>query len=220
MTTLSLHHVVRPASGVDPPVLFLLHGIGANERQMALLATFLDPRLLVVSVRSPLIVGPDAFAWFHVRFTAQGPVIDPEEALGGLATLTTFVREAVQEYGGDPDRVYVAGFSQGGIMALVSLLTRPEIYAGAICMSGRLIPEVLPLVAPAPRLQGKPVLVVHGVGDQTLGIQYARWARDQLQRLPLALTYREFPMGHEVTKDSLLFASAWLAQRLDEQARQ
>lgn len=197
-----------------PPVLFLLHGIGSNERQMAALATFLDPRLLVISVRSPLTIGADAFAWFHVRFTAQGPSIDKDEALGGLKVLSRFVSDAVQKYGGDPERVFIAGFSQGGIMSLVSILTEPELFAGAICMSGRLIPEILPLIADPQRLAGKPVLLTHGTADSVLGIQYARWARDQLQNFPLDLTYREFPMGHTVSQDSLTFAAKWLAERL------
>lgn len=219
--TSNLHHVVRPARAGRgrPPVLILLHGVGSNERDMATLAPTMDPRFVVVSVRSPLTLGPGAFAWFHVQFTAQGPVINPAEAKSGWETLTTFIPDVVAECGGDPVQVYVAGFSQGGIMSLAATLTAPELVAGAVCMSGRLLPEVLPHAASRVRLAGKPVLLLHGTTDNRLGIDFARKARTTLDGLGVALTYRELPMGHEITKESLTAATAWLTARLDEAPR-
>jgi phospholipase/carboxylesterase len=222
MRTLSLVHEVRPAAprteaDVErPALLILLHGVGANERQMAQIAPAFDPRFVVVSARSPLALGPTAFAWFHVTFTGQGPVIAAEEAAAGWTLLARFIDEAVDAYGADPAQVYVAGFSQGGIMALATLLTAPGKVAGAVSMSGRLLPEVLPHAAPHDALRNKPLLIVHGTGDEKLGIHLARWAREQLERLPVALTYRELPMGHTISDDSLGVVTSWLSAALDE----
>jgi phospholipase/carboxylesterase len=190
--------------------------VGSNEASMASLAPAFDPRFLVLSVRSPLVLGPTSFAWFHVSFTAQGPVIVREEAEAGWRTIARFVDEAVAAYGADPARVFLAGFSQGAIMSLATLLTSPEKVAGVAAMSGRLLPEVLPHLAPAEALAGKPVLVVHGTADEKLGIHFARSARERLEGLPVALTYRELEMGHAVTPESLGETARWLAARLDE----
>jgi phospholipase/carboxylesterase len=220
MTTLSLVHAVRPPApganpaGARPPLLILMHGVGANERQMTALAPEFDPRLVVVSVRSPLTLGPDAFAWFRVSFTAQGPVIVAEEAEAGWKHLAQFIDECVAAYGADPTRVYLGGFSQGAIMALATLLTAPEKVAGAVAMSGRLLPEVLPHAASADALHGKPALIVHGEADEKLGIHLARWAREQLEHFPLELTYSELPMGHAITRESLDVVHAWFAELL------
>jgi len=218
---LSLVHVVRApapaanAEGERPPLLVLLHGVGANEQQMAGIAPAFDPRFLVVSVRSPLVLGPNAYGWFHVTFTPQGPVIDADEAEAGWTLIARFVDEAVAAYDADPDRVYVGGFSQGAIMSLAALLTAPRKIAGAVAMSGRLLPEVLPHAAPVDELRGKRVLIVHGDADEKLGVHLARWAREQLERLPLALSYRELPMGHGITKESLAVVTDWLSASLD-----
>ena len=182
---------------------------------MASLAPAFDPRFLVVSARSPLTLGLDAFGWFHVTFSAQGPVINAAEAAAGWAHVARFIDEVVQAYGADAERVYVAGFSQGGIMALATLLTSPERIAGAVMMSGRLLPEVLPHTAPVASLREKPLLIVHGGTDEVLGIHFARDARKQLASLPLALTYTELPMGHQVTQESLAAASTWLTALLE-----
>jgi phospholipase/carboxylesterase len=221
MTESMLAHHVRPpapganASGVRPPLLILLHGVGSNERSMARLMDAFDGRCIVLSVRSPLVIGPDAYAWFHVSFTASGPVIEAREAEAGWTMLAAFLDEAVERYGADPARVYLAGFSQGGIMALATLLTAPEKVAGAVVMSGRLLPEVLPHMASAAALAGKRVLIVHGTADEKLGVHLARWARDQLAQTSVALSYVELPMHHSVTDESLVQVTTWLSAALD-----
>ena len=101
-------------------------------------------------------------------------------------------------------------------MSLAALLTAPDLVAGAVCMSGRLLPEVLPHAASRDRLADKPALIVHGTADNRLGIEYARKAKATLEGLGIAVTYREFPMGHEITPHSLAFATTWLKARLDE----
>jgi phospholipase/carboxylesterase len=218
---LSLVHVVRePAPGanppgVRPPLLLLLHGVGSHEGSMARLAPEFDPRFLVVSARAPIALGPAAFGFFHVTFTPAGSVIDRDEAAAGWAHVARFVDEVVAAYGADPARVYVAGFSQGGIMALAALLTAPERIAGAVSMSGRLLPEVLPHAASADALRGKPVLIVHGTTDEKLGVHLARSARETLGGFPLEVTYRELDMGHRVTEESLGVVSGWLTAELD-----
>lgn len=100
-------------------------------------------------------------------------------------------------------------------MALASMLTAPEKLAGAVSMSGRLLPEVLPHAAALNALRDKPVLIVHGTADEKLGIQLARWAREQLEQLPIALTYRELAMAHTITPQSLGVVTSWLSAQLD-----
>lgn len=183
---------------------------------MASLAPSFDPRFLVISARSPLVLGPNGYGWFHVSFTPNGPVIDRAEAEEGWKHVARFIDEAVEEYGADARRVYLAGFSQGAIMSLATLLTSPERVAGIAAMSGRLLPEVLPHAASPERLRGKPVLIVHGTEDSKLGIQFARKARETLEQLPIRLTYIELPMAHTVTPESLALVNSWLTERLDE----
>lgn len=216
---LSLVHRVREPSREGqtsaPPLLVLLHGIGSNELSMASIAGALDPRLLVISARSPIELRPYSFAWFHARFTPQGPVIDRDEAEAAWEEVISFLDEAAAAYGADPARVYVGGFSQGAIISLAALLTAPERIAGVVAMSGRLLPEVLPHAVSPDRLRGKPVLIVHGTRDEALGIEYARSARDQLSRFPIDLTYRELDMTHSTTEESIAIVSSWLSARLD-----
>ena len=217
MKQLSLTHLVRqsalPSQG-RPPLLVLLHGIGSNEQDLMGLAPSLDGRFLVVSARAPITLERGAYAWFHIQFTPTGILIQPEEAEASRLLVLKFVDEVVEAYSADANRVFLMGFSQGCIMSLAASLTEPKRFAGVVGMSGRLMPEIEPKIAPAAELQGFPMIIVHGTLDQVLPIAYGRGIRDKLQTLPVDLTYREYPMPHTVSPESLRDVAAWLTTRL------
>ena len=216
MASLSLVHRVRPPqSGEDhPPLLLLLHGVGSHEEDLLGLAPYLDPRFLIVSARGPITIGPGMYAWFQVVLDPMHPTINPEQAESSRRAIIRFLGEAVEAYGADRARVFLMGFSQGAIMSLSVALTEPAAVSGVVAMSGRLLPEVLPLVAPPEALRGLRILLQHGTADQVLPIHHGRTARDHLAVLPLELTYREYAMGHQVSDESLADAAAWLRARL------
>ena len=218
--SLSLVHLIHePTQRLSnpPPLLLLLHGVGSHERDLFDLASYLDGRFFIVSARAPNVLAPGSYAWFHVEFTPAGLVIDPQEAEGSRLMLLRFIDELIEAYHLDPKRVYLMGFSQGAIMSLSLALTRPDKLAGAVSMSGRILPEVLPLMAAPEALKGLPIFVAHGTADVVLPIHYGRASRDLLSSLSADLTYHEYPMGHHVTTESLGDIAAWLHERLDSE---
>lgn len=215
---LSLTHLVRePGRGTQtaPPLLLLLHGIGSNEEDLFGLAPYLDERFLVVSARAPVALAYGGYGWFQIDFTPGGMVADVEQAKKSLAMLPGFVDELVETYGADGRRVHLMGFSQGAMMSLALTLTSPEKVAGVVAMSGRLPEQVLGLELDLEALNGTPVLVTHGLYDPVLPIENGRAVRDYLAGLPIELTYREYPMAHEVSMESLRDVTAWLTKTLD-----
>jgi phospholipase/carboxylesterase len=215
----SLTHLVRePAAGrgeTRPPLLLLLHGVGSNEEDLFGLTPYLDGRFLVVSARAPVPMGPGAYGWFNIEFTPRGMLADVEQAKQSLRLLSRFVDEAVEAYGADAGRVYLAGFSQGAMMSLALALGAPERIAGAVLMSGRFPAQALDGEPDRRALEGKPFMVTHGTYDPVLPVSEGRAVREKLEALAVELTYREYPMGHEVSMESLRDVSAWLARALD-----
>lgn len=221
MKEFTLRHITRKPrqeTAGKPPLLLLLHGVGSNEQDLMGLASSLDPRFFVVSARAPLTLGPSSFGWYHVQFLPNGFLIDEEEAVQSLDLLLRFVDEVTGAYAVDPGRVYLMGFSQGCIMSVGAALSAPAKFAGAVGMSGRLLDSLLRRTAPEAELRNLPVLLVHGTGDAVIPIEHGRAMRDELQRLPVDLTWREYGMAHHVTPESLADISAWLTARLDAPA--
>jgi phospholipase/carboxylesterase len=216
--SLSLTHLFQqprqPSDGA-PPLLILLHGLGSNERDLVGLAPYLDPRFQIVSARAPHSLMQDGYAWFEIGWTANDITINFQQAEQSRVLLMSFIAEVLAAYGGDSARVYLLGFSQGAIMSAGVALTEPELIAGTVLMSGRIPEEIRPLFAAPERLAGKPFLVVHGTADTVLPIRNGRASRAILATLPVALTYQEYAMAHEVSAQSLADVAAWLTARLD-----
>ncbi|MBC8137034.1 MAG: alpha/beta fold hydrolase [Fibrella sp.] len=216
---MSLTHLTRPPriapkDGEKPPLLLLLHGVGSHERDLFGLANELDGRFFVVSVRAPLTHG-GGFGWYPVDFTPDGPIADESKARTSRDLLQTFIGEVIAAYGVDADRVYLTGFSQGAIMSLYLALHAPETVAGVAAMSGRLIEATLTERAEDARLAGLPILAVHGIYDRVLTIAEGRRVQTELSRLPVNLTYHEYAMAHEVSRESLAEVASFLTTQLD-----
>ncbi|MDQ6804311.1 MAG: alpha/beta fold hydrolase [Actinomycetota bacterium] len=198
-----------------PPLLIMLHGVGSNERDLIELAPALDPRFHIVSLRAPITLAPGSYAWFNVLFTPEGPLHNAKEADTSREILVDTIPGLVAATETDPDRVYLLGFSQGAIMSLALALTVPTVVAGVVAMSARTLPEIRDHLGLPTDLAHLSLLVVHGTEDVTLPVRYGRETRDFLETLPVNLTYREYPMGHHVSPESLADVAAWLTQQLD-----
>lgn len=215
--SLPLTHLLRaatPGRG-EPALLVLMHGVGSNERDLFGLAPQVPGRFHVLSLRAPHTLGPGAYAWFQFSVAPDGQrSIDGRQEAASRMLAAQAVASAAQQLAVPLHRVVVGGFSQGGIMALSLLLTQPTLMQAAMVMHSRLLPEVLPLAAPAASLQGKHLWVSHGLQDAVIPLASARQIRDHASTLPLALTYQEFPGAHEIRPAELVSAMEWLGQTM------
>ena len=211
---LSLPYRLCPARGQQSALLLLLHGVGANETSLAGLVPMLPEHVTVALVRSPFQIAPGSYSAFAVSFTASGPVIDAEQAEASRRRLADFVGELQARSGVAPARTAVAGFSQGGIMSAGLALTRPDTVAGFGIMSGRILPEIGPLIAAPEALAGLQGLILNGDYDDRLPVAFAEQSAALLQSHGVPFTQKRYPMGHEITRDSAVDFVEWLTRLL------
>jgi thioredoxin 1 len=189
-------------------MLLLLHGLGADEGDLAQLVGHLDPdgRFLAVLLRGQYSA-PPGFAWFDFG--------SPDRM---VATLETSVRsvnesfeEACRDYGMRREEAVIGGFSQGAVVSFAIGLRRDEYAkpAGILAMSGYLpgSDKFIYDWASAP-----PVLLQHGSQDQLIPVDAARASATALESNGVPVTYREYEMEHQVTLDSVRDAAAWLGR--------
>jgi phospholipase/carboxylesterase len=213
MTDFPLQHSVSPArSGPEPhPALILMHGLGSNEADLMALAPEADPRLFVISVRAPFPYSYGGHMWFDLE---EGPGLQGRMIRQSLDALREFIDRAQEEYPIDSPRLYVGGFSQGAAMAGALALLEPETVQGAVMLSGFLPPDSDGEYR-ADLAAGHPFFQAHGTNDGVVSIVYARMTRDFLQNTPVDLTYREYPMAHQVNLEELMDLRAWMVGVLD-----
>lgn len=207
-----LHYLVRQpkVKTVNPPLLILLHGVGGNEQNLFSFADALPDNYLVVSARGPLTLGANSFAWFQVDFSSGRPQINEKQAEVARLTLLDFIESLKKDLDFDDKQVYLMGFSQGGIMSYSVALTEPEKIKGIAVMSGRLLPEVKPLVADEKRLSKLKIFVSHGRQDQVLHFPFATEAVDYLKSKGLNPDFHAYDEGHTINQQMLVDVRRWL----------
>lgn len=149
----------------------------------------------------------------HGWFPLHGLTPDIDAFRRGAEALREFFRMALVRYPIDPERVVVAGFSQGGVMAYDMALREPGRFAGLAALSSWLPGLLVEDLPKLPEQEKLPVLVVHGTGDDRIPVDRARESRELLRELGVSLTYREFEMGHEIRPEALKVVVQWLDNR-------
>lgn len=209
--TSGLNYRVRESESPARAQLFLLHGVGSNETHLIGLAECIAPEVEVVLVQGPLAFGPDQFGWFQVRFTAEGPHIDAEQAEQSRRQLISFLHSLAAEA---PLPAVIAGFSQGGILSASVGLTQPDTVKGFAVLSGRILPELEPILAPRDALAGLSAFISHGRLDQKLPVSWAERADRWLDELGVIHRTALYPCGHELIAETVSDFNHWLAEPL------
>ena len=199
-------HAVRGRQEPDR-LLLLIHGKGADEHDLEPLIPVLDPegRFLTVLPRAPLpFMG--GWQWYETDGIPRGG----PQLLASVDALDDLLDAACAEHGFGRSQAIVAGFSQGCAVTLALGLRRSDRPrpAGLLAMSG-FLPEREGLeydFGSAP-----PVFVQHGAADPTIPVGYGRRTVARLGAEGVPVIYREYPMGHQVTEDSVHEAMVWLA---------
>jgi phospholipase/carboxylesterase len=197
----TLVHRVRPAAADPEGALVLLHGRGADENDLFGLLDLLDPerRFVAVTPGGPLSLPPGGRHWYVVPRVGYP---DPDTFRASLGALETFLQGVDAATGVPWERTVVGGFSQGKVMAYALGLGdgRPS-PAGIVALSG-FIPTVDGWSADLDRA-GLPVFIAHGRRDPVISVEFARDARERLERAGAAVTYRESDAGHQVDPQTM-----------------
>ena len=214
---MELIHTLYQPSGQGPfPTLLTIHGRGANAFDLLGLAPHLcGGRFMVICPQAPLEtpIGPESvgYAWYPM---SMGGPPDIDAILASRQRLQTSLDECLKSYPIDPRKLGIIGFSQGGVMAYSLALAHPERFAALAVLSSWLPKEMLPRIEISTAVQSLPTIVQHGAEDPTIPVDRARSSVEILRQLKVPLTYREYPMGHEISARSLSDLSAWLEEKI------
>ena len=217
-----LPEAIEAETGARPDAAVIwLHGLGADghDFEPVVPALGLAARLAVrfvfphAPVRPVTInMGSRMRAWYDIVALDGGReddagIRDSQRLLEGLI-------ERERARGIDARRIVLAGFSQGGAIALHAGLRHPERLAGIMALS-----TYLPLARSIDAERhaanaGVPILMVHGTHDEMIGIGRARGSCDALESLGYAVEWLDYPMGHSVCPEEIAAIGAWLGRIL------
>lgn len=214
---------VEAATGPGPRhSIVWLHGLGADGHDFAPIVPELTrglPPLRFVFPHAPLRAvtingGMRMRAWYDIRSFDLRERADLEGVRTSMAQVEALLGRERREHGIPDERTFVAGFSQGGAVALSLALRHPQALAGVIALS-----TYLPLADTLDREASTanarvPVFMGHGSLDPVVPQLLGQAARDRLVALGYPVDWHSYPMAHAVLPQEIADLRAWLAQRM------
>jgi phospholipase/carboxylesterase len=209
-SSLPLKYLVQePAvASAHPPVIILMHGYGSNEADLFGMKDKLPKNFLIVSVRAPFQVAGNTYQWYR-RETINND-------LKSSSTLVQdFITAIVKKYNADADRVYLSGFSQGGMMSFEVGLNAPQLLKGIAPLSGRMVESMKPQEPPSAALKKLRIFVGHGDADNRIPYSQAVDAVNYLKKLQLSPEFHTYKgMPHSINEQELKDLAGWLSEKL------
>jgi len=208
---------IQIESGPKPDAAVIwLHGLGADghdfepivpELRLAKPVRFVFPHAPIRPVT--INNGMRMRAWYDIFQFGGGP-----EDEKGLRASQQLVEQMIAAQGLPPERIVLAGFSQGGAIVLQTALRYPERLAGLMALSCYL-PIAATLAAErSPASQSLPIFMAHGTYDDIIPIPRARASHEALETLGYTVEWHEYPMPHSVCAPEIADISAFLSRVL------
>lgn len=187
-----------PSEGTEKrPALFLLHGMGSHEGDLPQLVQEFTESHHIFSLRGPVVQSP-GYAFFTIEEEGK-----PEREVFDkvLLYIQSFIREAIQEYNLDPERLTVIGFSQGAVLAQVLGLTLIPSLQGVVALSGYL-PDFVKNEYAKQSVEKQHVFISHGDYDYVIPPQSSVESKEYFESLGADVTFKTYPDGHGVTPEN------------------
>jgi len=196
-----------------------LHGLGADghdfepivpELRLKQAVRFVFPHAPVQPVT--INQGMRMRAWYDV-FQFGGGREDDKGIRASQQLIEKMIADEVKK--GIPEsKIVLAGFSQGGAVALQTALRYPKPLAGVMALSTYL-PLAATLAAERAAANAQvPIFMAHGQYDDIIPIQRAQASREALQKVNYKVEWHEYPMPHSVCGEEVRDISAFLAKLL------
>jgi phospholipase/carboxylesterase len=191
-----------------------LHGLGADghdfepivpELELAKPVRFVFPHAPIRPVT--INNGMRMRAWYDIYQFGGG-----REDEQGLRASQKLVDELIAAQGLPPEKIVLAGFSQGGAIVLQTGLRHAERLAGIMALSCYLPIASTVAAERSAANRSIPIFMAHGAYDDIIPIQRAQQSRAALESLGYAVEWHEYPMPHSVCAPEIADISAFLSK--------
>lgn len=199
-----------------------LHGLGADGHDFEPIV----PELVRPGERALRFVFPHApvrpvtlnggypmRAWYDITALDRGAAQDEAGIRASQQAITALIRRE-NERGIATDHIVLAGFSQGGAMALYAGPRYPQKLAGIMGLSCYLLQGARLEAERTTANQATPLFIAHGTQDPVIAPMLGEEARRQLQAAGYAVEWHTYSMPHSVSPQEVADIAAWLRRVL------
>ncbi|PPR63160.1 MAG: hypothetical protein CFH10_00610 [Alphaproteobacteria bacterium MarineAlpha4_Bin2] len=201
--------------GVPTQLIILLHGVGADGRDLIEMAPHLGqifPNAAFVAPNAPnrYEQGLSGYQWISSGIRVEAEVVDAIKESADI--LNAFIDQELQNAGIGPEKLALIGFSQGTMMSLYVAPRRAQPIAGVLGYSGRLVGADLLTTETVSR---PPIFLAHGVMDAVVPVESMDTAEKILSENGFSVQTLRCPnLGHSIDEDGLVQGTQFLRTAL------
>jgi phospholipase/carboxylesterase len=212
------HEIVLKPVGAAKGTVIWLHGLGADGHDFVpIVAALALPATLALKFVFPhaperpitLNGGYRMRGWYDIA----GLTLDAKEDVAGIGESEQRVRDYIareQAQGTAPEKIVLAGFSQGSAIAIHTALRYSQPLAGLIALSGYLLQKDALAIERSTANKYVPIFMAHGDYDDVVPPVLAQKSLDVLQRHGYQVEWHSYPIGHEVSPQEVADIAQWL----------
>ncbi len=208
--------VIEPPSPAQSAIIWM-HGLGADAHDFEGIVPMLPVRERATRMIFPnapirpvtINMGMEMPAWYDISDVALRNA-DKQGIAESLEIITQLIDEQIEQ-GITADKIVVAGFSQGGAMALHAGLRYPQRLAGIVALSCYLLERDEHKQQVSEENIDTPIWMAHGLQDSVVSYDLGESSAALLTHYEHPVTFISYPMGHEVMMSEISDLSEWLS---------
>ena len=187
-------------------IMIIMHGIGDHKgpyKDFALELNQSGLDYLLVNGPTPYYFG---FSWYD---------LPPKDPISGIKNSVTKIKQLILELntsGYKNEDIFIAGFSQGGCIAIHSFLEMNDNFAGVICLSPRIYLKDMKTKF-TDEHKKTPIFIAHGYNDQAIPFKDVKTQSDEMKLNHLDIEWHEYSMGHEIDIEEVQDLRSWLREQ-------
>ncbi|WP_111637780.1 alpha/beta hydrolase [Marinomonas shanghaiensis] len=217
MTDLLPSVLVETHDQPDAAIIWL-HGLGSDGHDfeslvpaLSLLPTLKARFVFPHAPRRPVTVngGMMMRAWYDIYEMSLERKVDMANIAESRSQIEQLIQDQIDQ-GIAPNRIVLAGFSQGGVIAYQTALQSQHVLAGVLALSTYLVKGDEVVEASISPNGLTPIMIHHGLQDPVVAPVLAVQARDCLVSKGYAVSYQTYDMPHSVCPEQVQDISHWL----------
>ncbi|UKZ82503.1 hypothetical protein TrVFT333_010292 [Trichoderma virens FT-333] len=204
--------VVIDALAEHTATIIFIHGLGDTP-------DFVLPYAPVIAFTAK--AGEFIPAWFDIQVYDGSPdALQTDEDVDGIFASRDYIQSLIKDEikaGTPAERILLAGFSQGGVVAVLAGLTFPQSLAGVVLLSAwlPLIENFMEYVPDDNANKETPIFLGHGIEDRMVTLGLAKKSRDALTAMGFSISWDVYPgLGHATCEDELDDVEAFIDENL------
>lgn len=222
MTNSPLTYIEIPATSTTRYAIIWLHGLGADGHDFEGIASelkllqehyihFIFPNAPIQPVT--INGGMEMRSWYDILAADLNREVAVDDIYQSAKAITQLIEQEIEK-GVKAENILLAGFSQGGVIALHAGLRFPKKLAGIVALSTYL-PTIEQLKSERnSNNDNTPIFMAHGNMDPVVAPQTAKKAFTQLKELNYPISWHEYPMQHSVCSEQIIDIAKFINKNL------